>query len=166
MDNLYRKKPVVVEAFNVRSMADVLPGGHLHDWLVAGKCSYRVNHSRLAIGFLGEWMGVEVGDWIIKGVKGRFYPCKPEIFALTYEHCEESDESQGIVSLLRSTVAVPHGVDLWTTTALKAADEIEHLRHEVKRLKALLESDEDHAEPIIGWHELAMSALDSTDLPS
>lgn len=27
------------------------------------------------------------GDWIIKGVKGEFYPCKPDIFAATYEPC-------------------------------------------------------------------------------
>lgn len=27
----------------------------------------------------------DVGDWIIKGVKGEFYPCKPDIFAMTYD---------------------------------------------------------------------------------
>jgi hypothetical protein len=32
-------------------------------------------------------MNAEFGDWIIKGVKGEFYPCKPDIFDLT---CEES----------------------------------------------------------------------------
>lgn len=30
-----------------------------------------------------------IGDWIIKGVKGEFYPCKPDIFDLTYEPCSE-----------------------------------------------------------------------------
>lgn len=30
-------------------------------------------------------MRVDVGDWIIKGVKGEFYPCKPDIFEATYE---------------------------------------------------------------------------------
>jgi hypothetical protein len=29
------------------------------------------------------------GDWIIKGVKGEFYPCKPDIFAMTYESVDE-----------------------------------------------------------------------------
>lgn len=29
------------------------------------------------------------GDWIIKGVKGEFYPCKPDIFAMTYDPVEE-----------------------------------------------------------------------------
>ena len=32
-------------------------------------------------------MTAKVGDWIIKGVKGEFYPCKPDIFAATYEPC-------------------------------------------------------------------------------
>ncbi len=31
------------------------------------------------------WMKANVGDWIIRGVKGEFYPCKPDIFALTYD---------------------------------------------------------------------------------
>jgi len=30
------------------------------------------------------------GDWIIRGVKGEFYPCKPDIFAATYEPVEEA----------------------------------------------------------------------------
>ena len=30
-------------------------------------------------------MSVSNGDWIIKGVKGEFYPCKPDIFEMTYE---------------------------------------------------------------------------------
>ena len=30
-----------------------------------------------------------IGDWIIKGVKGEFYPCKPDIFEMTYEVAEE-----------------------------------------------------------------------------
>jgi len=31
-----------------------------------------------------------VGDWIIKGIKGEFYPCKPDIFEKTYEKVNES----------------------------------------------------------------------------
>jgi hypothetical protein len=33
-------------------------------------------------------MKASPGDWIIKGVKGEFYPCKPDIFAATYEPAE------------------------------------------------------------------------------
>jgi len=33
-------------------------------------------------------MRADIGDWIIRGVKGEFYPCKPDIFAATYEAVE------------------------------------------------------------------------------
>jgi hypothetical protein len=36
-------------------------------------------------------MSAYPGDWIIKGVKGEFYSCKPDIFAATYEPVEEGD---------------------------------------------------------------------------
>lgn len=41
---------------------------------------------------LEGWMRVSHGDWIITGVKGNKYPCKPDIFQLTYEPVEESQE--------------------------------------------------------------------------
>jgi hypothetical protein len=34
-------------------------------------------------------MRASKGDWIIKGVRGEFYPCKPDIFEITYESVEE-----------------------------------------------------------------------------
>ena len=34
-------------------------------------------------------MKAQAGDWIIKGLKGEFYPCKPEVFAKTYEPVED-----------------------------------------------------------------------------
>jgi hypothetical protein len=36
-------------------------------------------------------MLVSPGDWIIRGVKGEIYPCKPDIFALTYDPVDEQD---------------------------------------------------------------------------
>lgn len=33
----------------------------------------------------GTWVNVATGDWIIRGVQGEFYPCKPDVFADTYE---------------------------------------------------------------------------------
>lgn len=53
-------------------------------------------------GFTTEWsllidsregiMRAETGDYIIKGVNGEFYPCKPDVFAKTYERAEENDD--------------------------------------------------------------------------
>lgn len=43
----------------------------------------------MCIATLEGLMKVNLGDWIIRGVKGEFYPCKPDIFAATYEVVEE-----------------------------------------------------------------------------
>ena len=78
----FRKKPVVIEAiqWTGENYADVRA--------FAGAGS--VHHTRsdgtdgLRIETLEGVMAANVGDWIIRGVKGEFYPCKPDIFAATY----------------------------------------------------------------------------------
>ena len=50
------------------------------------------NGQRILIRTLEGTMHAYVGDWIIKGVKGEFYPCKPDIFDATYEKCLEESE--------------------------------------------------------------------------
>ena len=44
-----------------------------------------------AIETLEGTMWAQPGDWIIKGVQGEFYPCKPDIFEATYEIVKEDD---------------------------------------------------------------------------
>jgi hypothetical protein len=39
-------------------------------------------------------MRVSVGDWVIRGVQGEFYPCKPDIFEATYEPARATDETE------------------------------------------------------------------------
>lgn len=46
-------------------------------------------HGTLTIPTLEGDMTASVGDWIIKGINGEFYPCKPDIFDATYEKVEE-----------------------------------------------------------------------------
>jgi hypothetical protein len=53
-----------------------------------GNESYH-NGTDIYIPTLEGTMLATVGDWIIRGVKGEFYPCKPDIFALTYEPADE-----------------------------------------------------------------------------
>lgn len=76
----YRKKPVVIEAVQF--------DGENHD-VIADFCApqpVRVSGGyALIIPTLEGDMIANRGDWIIKGVKGEFYPCKPDIFAATYE---------------------------------------------------------------------------------
>lgn len=80
---MFRKKPVVIEAI----MFDGLNHLEIYEF-TGGKSSPRVVSDfgmPLTIPTLEGDHTASVGDWIIKGVAGEFYPCKPDIFAATYE---------------------------------------------------------------------------------
>lgn len=81
----FRKKPVVISAMQFTGMnqRDIVEsfGFGLHDdhpfrW---------VGWDQLKIKTSEGLMSAATGDWIIKGIAGEFYPCKPDIFAATYE---------------------------------------------------------------------------------
>jgi hypothetical protein len=72
----FRKKPVVIEATQWFKMGD-------HPAVREGRITKRPLLDTLE----GE-MYVDPGDWIITGVKGEHYACKPDIFELTYEVAE------------------------------------------------------------------------------
>lgn len=98
----YRKKPVVIEAVQLNWKN----WGAVCEFL--GTIISEDNPGRSVDGFsdhCGEMAGPYIeltiptlegdhiarhGDWIIKGVKGEFYPCKPDIFAATYEPVEDA----------------------------------------------------------------------------
>ena len=84
-----RKKPVVVEAVQfVDTEESILKLSELG--LDPVKIDYDVPDSPiLKIETLEGLMIATEGDYIIKGVQGEFYPCKPDIFAETYEETEE-----------------------------------------------------------------------------
>lgn len=84
----YRKKPVVVEALQfldddtrVCELSEFTNG----DVVVFGD---EEHYSYAMVKTLEGDMRAEIGDYIIKGVNGEFYPCKPDIFAKTYEAVE------------------------------------------------------------------------------
>ena len=104
----FRKKPVVIEAIqfigtNTQEIATFLgengfdPLKDIPSWVIQT---------------LEGSMKADIGDWIIKSVKGEFYPCKPDIFEATYEDPETKDT------------------------------EIEQLKQEVASLELIIESDE------------------------
>ena len=89
----FRKKPVVVEAMQFNDNAlDIMDWAHkdmhaLQNSVVSP--SYFDGQSFLNIRTLEGDMAASPGDWIIKGVNGEFYPCKPDIFEKTYERVED-----------------------------------------------------------------------------
>jgi len=92
----YRKKPIIIEAFkfgidympdwfcDARTRNDVITYGKktCHD-------PFEDNLSHATIKTLDGDHRADIGDYIIKGVKGELYPCKPDIFAMTYDLVED-----------------------------------------------------------------------------
>jgi hypothetical protein len=104
----FRKKPVVVEAWRLTSpdtqgfdvpywLLGAIAGGTVRPEAdnVAGACAF--------IDPLEGTMRADVGDWIIKGVKGEIYSCKPDIFAATYEPADSGQQGSAAPSSFSSS---------------------------------------------------------------
>ena len=82
----YRKKPITIEAFRFRVHKE--PGWFLDavaKSLEGGIGSVVLTADSAMINTLEGTMSAFDGDWIIRGVKGELYPCKPDIFEATYD---------------------------------------------------------------------------------
>lgn len=79
----FRKKPVLVEARQFTQ--NTLEAHAATNW-----CNGRRKTGILLIDTLEGTMSATYGDWIIKGVNGEFYPCKPDIFEKTYEEVPDA----------------------------------------------------------------------------
>lgn len=90
----FRKKPVTIEAVQISKRMDITSP----DWFAQA-----VQKNKVVLHGMGKftrdepWVEIETlegvmrgnnGDWIIQGVKGELYPCKPDIFEATYEVAE------------------------------------------------------------------------------
>lgn len=85
----YRKKPVVIDAYRLPAAGEDVPDS-FHQWCEeVGFTEFESGRDEtLVIPTLEGAMTAQPGDWIIKGVNGEFYPCKPDIFDKTYEPAE------------------------------------------------------------------------------
>lgn len=94
----YRKIPVVIDAVqwtgeNQREMFDFLTNYEkTDDYMSTSGEHFIINHNAVKGGLVIKTLEGEhiasIGDYIIRGVAGEFYPCKPEIFEKTYERAE------------------------------------------------------------------------------
>lgn len=80
----YRKKPIVVEAirWTGKNQTEI-------DKFCGMKVVWSKNKKTFLVLTLEGTKLATMGDYIIKGVNGEFYPCKPDVFAKTYERVEE-----------------------------------------------------------------------------
>jgi hypothetical protein len=95
----FRKKPVIIEAVKfdgMNAMEINLFTGGLSDPTDDSFGHSRWSEKKLRIPTLEGVMIANAGDWIIKGVKGEFYPCKPDIFEDTYDAVSDSGNAEAI----------------------------------------------------------------------
>lgn len=121
MSNQYRKKPVVIEAFQMTE-ARRMDNSEWPNWLNEAwnknegdsGALFRKDMDAPMPDLLCIWTleGVHLvdwGDWIIRGVKGELYPCKPDIFAATYEPADfdatPGEEAHSVVEWSAERVA-------------------------------------------------------------
>lgn len=81
----FRKKPVTIEAFRFQGYKPAIP---IVAACILEGCRHRYAGDSLFIQTLEGEMRADVGDWVIKGVKGEVYPCKDDVFRATYEEVE------------------------------------------------------------------------------
>lgn len=79
----FTKKPVTIEAEQFTDESK----DRVHNWVTCTKSAGANDDGKpvLKIQTLEGVMTASLGDWIIKGVNGEFYPCKPDIFEKTYD---------------------------------------------------------------------------------
>lgn len=97
----YRKKPVVIEAIEfknfksstIKNILEFMNQEVKDDFITQAKfydyCSTVIDDGGIYINTLEGKIKASLGDYIIKGVKDEFYPCKPDIFRKTYEEVYE-----------------------------------------------------------------------------
>ena len=83
----YRKKPVVIDAVKFEDTAACADA--LADLEHGSPCKLFVVGQELEVQTLEGLMKAQLGDYIIRGVKGELYPCKPDIFEATYDRVED-----------------------------------------------------------------------------
>ena len=134
MINKYRKKPIIVEAvkwtgLNLEEIKNFVDESLLYNicdgaWEV-GEAPVVVD---MQIRTLEGNMSVSVGDYIIKGVQGEFYPCKPDIFKETYETVSMVSDND------RTTVPM--------SQYIKLENKNKKLRNTINRLKRELKVED------------------------
>ena len=91
----YRKRPLVIHAakWNGKTFDGLYPIAFFSVF-----ANWHYGHApgdgdlfEIVIETLEGEKTVDIGDWVIKGIRNEFYPCKPEIFAATYDEVEQTD---------------------------------------------------------------------------
>lgn len=126
----FRKKPIVIDAVKWDETTETRK---LLESMGMGPTSHSGHAQRpnectnLRINTLEGVMRADAGDWIIKGVKGEFYPCKPDIFDATYEvEDAQSDELTRLRAALPGITSALEDAKLLASLGQDSATAWEH----------------------------------------
>ena len=94
----YRKKPVVIDAVQWTGVNadEVLAFTGTSAQIESSDCHGEGPPRLVMIDTLEGRMAAGFGDWIIRGVKGEFYPCKSDIFEATYERVADDERTDPV----------------------------------------------------------------------
>jgi len=86
----YKKKPTIIEAiqWDGSNINEVIDFTKDKSNIVVERHTYTQASARVIIHTLEGDMEASIGDYIIRGVKGEYYPCKPDVFDMTYDPVE------------------------------------------------------------------------------
>lgn len=133
----YYKKPVKIEAIqwtgdNLRQVMELIGRNESSRNWTWEYFNEVVKRDGLKIFTLEGTMSASVGDYIIKGVKGECYPCKPDIFEMTYTQKSELSDLREQVKVLRAvltrvldaidlTYSLGASMELWACSSVRKA---------------------------------------------
>ena len=112
----FRKKPVVIEAFQFDGSST--GASKIKQWMKTGEIpqlggiSTRDLGAELNIDTMEGVMTASAGDWIIKGVEGEFYPCKPDIFDKTYDPEGSVEMNSDMLASMSFEEAIMYHLDM------------------------------------------------------
>ena len=157
----YRKKPVVIDAYQYREFDTESDWpGWFYEAIVEGVCL--TYEGTLKIKTQDGFWEAHPGDWIIRGVKGELYPCKPDIFEATYEPVEDGETATQKVDTDRARVIASYVA--WSNAdgasmLRELADEVDLLRGVIAGQDELLRAAEKRIFGEKTWGSGAAEAL-------
>ncbi|WP_212635541.1 zinc finger-like domain-containing protein [Ralstonia insidiosa] len=179
LSNQYRKKPVVIEAVKIEKRMDLTSPAwwaeaiQSNAVIVHGMGKFTRDQPWVEISTLEGVMRGDDGDWIIRGVKGELYPCKPDIFSQTYEPAAlraQADAGQFKCAAREQGTAGGHGAadcdwptcscDPHASRVIEALQEAGHLIHpSLPAAQGLSAEDHDRLWDLITKFESAEDAV-------
>ncbi len=143
----YRKKPVVIDAVHLTEdlfwkIQDKQEPPVFGQFTFSGSwhpINRTISSAYIYIKTLEGDMRANIGDWIIKGVNGEFYPCKPDIFEKTYQSADETPSPTD-----RDCEELKKEVESWENSAIIWEAKFNGSQARISELESLLEIERNH----------------------